>query len=111
MSDQRDQIVAALARKLTANRIVLAGSNTANQLALHHQVAATHEAAGETWTEYSHAPDENTAVTVWFGAGIAGMSATATIGQLADAIADALNVHEPPAARHPIGFTAPPTPH
>jgi hypothetical protein len=104
----RDQIVAALARKLTASRIVLTGSASCEQLAAYHPVKASLEAGGEQWTEFAQAPGEQTAVTVWFGAGAAGMSATATLGQLADAVADALGtMTEPPAAKHPIGFTPP----
>ena len=107
----RDHIVAALARKLTARRTVLAGSATANQLAQHYQVEGTFERDGEQWTRFLQAPDERTAVTVEIGCGASAMSATATLGQLADAVADALNLGEPPAARHPIGFTAPAQPH
>jgi hypothetical protein len=97
-----------LARKLTARRTVLAGSNTATQLAAHYQAEVTFERDGEQWTRFLHAPDERTAVTVEFGCGASAMSATATIGQIADAIADALNLDDAPAAKHPIGFTAPP---
>lgn len=102
----RDQILAVLARELTATRIVRTGGHTAAGLA--HRFDGT-DIDGEGLTEYEAVPDENTAVLLIHGSGSGdtGMTKAVTLGHLADSLVDAVNNGAEPGRPFPFGFTVP----
>lgn len=86
----RDAILGAITARLAAHRTVIAGSDVADMLAAEFEQVREFDHGSETWAEFTATATEFTGFTVHYGCGGAGMFTTVFVGELVDAVVDAL---------------------